>query len=79
MDLEIVVWNDNQGVQKFLSGVIPAPAPLVWLFRSKISKKAKTQGIGLHSKEEVRQLAEEQLAAISTLLGKYQQFGIRKS
>ena len=65
----MIVYNDPQNIKKLLDGVINVPTPLAWIFKSKLSNRAKTQGIGLHSQEEVRQLAEEQLSAISALLG----------
>ena len=69
MDLEMVVFNDTQNIKKLLEGVINVPTPVTWIFKSKLSSRAKTQGIGLHSREEVRMLTEEQLGAISALLG----------
>ena len=69
MDLEMIVYNDPQKIKKLLEGVINIPAPVTWIFKSKLSSRAKSQGIGLHSREEVRMLTEEQLGAISALLG----------
>ena len=65
----MIVYNDAQNIQKLLEGCIHIPRPLVWIIKSKVSSRAKTQGIGLHSREEVQKLTEEQLSAISAYLG----------
>ena len=65
----MIVYNDPQNIKKLLEGVINVPTPVTWIFKSKLSSRAKTQGIGLHSQEEVRILTEEQIGAISALLG----------
>ena len=66
-NLEFVVYNDIAHIKTMVN----FPTPVVWVYKNRESGKMKTQGIGNHSVEEVRQMADEQLGVLSTLLGKY--------
>lgn len=48
------------------------PSPVVWVIARRTRKMAHAQGVGRHSQSEVEQLLEEDLSALSDVLGEKQ-------
>ena len=62
--------NFNKGPRKFFEIVPAVLRPLVvWQVKRQIVGKVRAQGLGIHSDEEIIQLARRDIDALATLLG----------
>ncbi len=66
MGLDAGVYNDTENIKQVFGNF---PTIFIMMYRRKLKGKMETQGIGKHSQEEVFQLGELQMKAISDFLG----------
>ena len=65
--MEFTVYADIAHIKSMVN----YPGPVLWMYKNREGGKMKVQGIGNHSMEEVRGMADKQFAVLSTLLGTF--------
>ncbi len=67
MGLDAGVYNTIENIKGIFGSY---PTVFILMYKRKLKSKMETQGIGKHSQEEVFQIGELQMKAISDFLGK---------